>query len=69
VERATGILTEVDSYEWIAFLPMADGSGAYNGYFGRLDNGKMKVRGVATRKGDTPEYVRRMQGSLLYIAG
>ena len=61
VERETGILTEVDSYDWIAFLPMADGSGAYNRYFGRLDTGKMKIRGVMARKGDTPEYVRRMQ--------
>jgi hypothetical protein len=26
--RKTGILTEVDSYDWIAFLPMADGAGA-----------------------------------------
>jgi DNA polymerase, archaea type len=34
VERDTGILTEVDSYDWITFLPMADGSGSYNRYFG-----------------------------------
>jgi DNA polymerase I len=27
VESETGILTEVDSYDWITFLPMADGSG------------------------------------------
>lgn len=64
VERETGILTEVDSYDWITFLPMADGSGAYNRYFGRLDTGKMKVRGVMARKGDTPEYVKRMQQEL-----
>jgi DNA polymerase I len=35
VERETGILTEVDSYDWITFLPMSDGTGAYNRYFGR----------------------------------
>jgi hypothetical protein len=29
--------------------------------FCRLDTGKMKIRGVMARKGDTPEYVRRMQ--------
>jgi DNA polymerase, archaea type len=67
VERETGILTEVDSYDWITFLPMADGSGAYNRYFGRLDTGKMKIRGVMARKGDTPEYVRRMQQELFAI--
>ena len=67
VERETGILTEVDSYDWIAFLPMADGSGAYNRYFGRLDTGKVKIRGVMARKGDTPEYVRRMQQELFKV--
>jgi DNA polymerase I len=25
VERETGILTEVDTYDWITFLPMSDG--------------------------------------------
>ena len=40
---------------------MADGSGAYNRYFGRLDTGKVKIRGVMARRGDTPDYVRRMQ--------
>ncbi len=67
VERETGILTEVESYDWIAFLPMADGSGAYNRYFGRLDTGKMKIRGVMARKGDTPEYVLRMQKELFEV--
>jgi DNA polymerase, archaea type len=67
VERETGILTEVDSYDWITFLPMADGSGAYNRYFGRLDTGKMKIRGVMARKGDTPEYVRRMLQDLFDV--
>jgi DNA polymerase, archaea type len=67
VEKETGILTEVDSYDWIAFLPQADGSGSYNRYFGRLETGKMKIRGVMARKGDTPEYVRRMQEEIFGI--
>jgi len=67
VEQMTGILTEVDSFDWIAFLPMADGSGSYNRYFGRLDSGKMKVRGVAARRGDTPCYVQRMQTDLFEL--
>ncbi|KUK44341.1 MAG: DNA polymerase B [Methanothrix harundinacea] len=61
VEAAIGIGTELDPYDWIVFLPLADGFGAYNRYFGRLSSGKMKMRGVALRKRDTPEYVRRMQ--------
>ncbi|VVB71855.1 DNA polymerase 1 [uncultured archaeon] len=64
VEKETGILTEMDAYDWIVFLPQADGSGAYNRYFGRLSTGKMKIRGVMARRGDTPEYVQRMQQEL-----
>mgnify|MGYP000848168201 CR=1 FL=1 len=67
VEKETGILTEVDSYDWIIFLPMEDGFGAYNRYFGRLDTGNMKIRGVMARKADTPEYVRRMQKELFEV--
>ncbi|OPY53540.1 MAG: DNA polymerase 1 [Methanosaeta sp. PtaU1.Bin112] len=67
VEKETGILTEVDSYDWIIFLPMEDGFGAYNRYFGRLDTGNMKIRGVMARKADTPEYVRRMQKELFAV--
>lgn len=64
VERETGILTEMDSYDWIVFLPMADGCGAYNRYFGRLSSGKVKIRGVMARRGDTPQYVSKMQQEL-----
>jgi DNA polymerase I len=67
VERDTGILTEVDSYDWITFLPMSDGTGAYNRYFGRLNTGKMKIRGVMARKGDTPEYVNKMQQEVFEV--
>jgi DNA polymerase I len=67
VERETGILTEVDTYDWITFLPMSDGGGAYNRYFGRLNNGKMKIRGVMARKGDTPEYVNKMQQEVFEV--
>jgi DNA polymerase I len=67
VEKETGILTEVDTYDWITFLPMSDGTGAYNRYFGRLNTGKMKIRGVAARKGDTPEYVNKMQQKVFEV--
>ncbi len=43
-----------DTYDWITFLPMSDGAGAYNRYFGRLNTGKMKIRGVMARKGRHP---------------
>jgi DNA polymerase I len=67
VEKETGILTVVDTYDWITFLPTSDGGGAYNRYFGRLNTSKMKIRGVMARRGDTPEYVNRMQQEVFEV--
>jgi DNA polymerase, archaea type len=67
VEKEIGILTEMDSYDWIVFLPMADGCGAYNRYFGRLISGKVKIRGVMARRKDTPQYVCKMQQELFEL--
>ncbi|RLF80747.1 DNA polymerase I, partial [Thermococci archaeon] len=61
VERETGLLTDIENYSWIVFLPMSDGSGAYNRYYGRLTDGKLKLRGVIARRSDMPEYIRKMQ--------
>jgi DNA polymerase, archaea type len=65
IEEEIGIPTETDAYDWIAFLPLPDGTGAANRYFGRLASGEIKVRGVAARRRDTPAYVRRMQEEML----
>jgi len=46
---------------------MSNGGGAYNRYFGRLNTGKMKIRGVMARKGDTPEYVNKMQHEVFEV--
>jgi DNA polymerase I len=67
VEQETGIPLACERYDWIAFLPQADGSGHYNRYFGRLSDGSVKVRGIALRRGDTPEYLRRMQREMLDV--
>ncbi|MDD1670621.1 MAG: type B DNA-directed DNA polymerase, partial [Methanomicrobiales archaeon] len=67
VEEAIGIPTELETYAWITFLPLADGNGAYNRYYGRMAGGGMKVRGVAARKGDTPAYIRRMQEEIFGV--
>jgi len=49
------------------FEPLNDGFGAYNRYFGRLADGSVKVRGIAARRHDTPEYIRTMQGEMLQV--
>jgi DNA polymerase I len=65
VEEAVGISIEIEPYDWITFLPMADGSEAYNRYFGRLSGGE--IMGVMARKVDTPEYIKRIQMDLFDI--
>jgi DNA polymerase I len=67
VEQTTGLSTEVEHFDWIVFLPQNDGSGSYNRYFGRLSDGSVKVRGIAARRHDTPEYIRAMQREMLTV--
>ena len=67
IEKETGMLTEVESYDWIIFLPMLDGMGSYNRYYGRLSDGRIKVRGIMARRRDTPEYTRKMQIEMLGV--
>ena len=60
INHRTGLVIMPEAtFDWIAFLP-AKGNpkiGAANRYFGRLDNGKAKVRGLAQRRMDTPAWV------------
>jgi DNA polymerase I len=67
VNRKTGLFAENEHFDWIVFLPLNDGSGAYNRYYGRLSDGTIKVRGIAARRHDTPEYIRVMQQEMLAI--
>lgn len=52
-------------YKWIAFLPAKDGSGALNRYFGLMDNGKFKIRGIEMRRTDFPNVCKDMQRDIL----
>jgi DNA polymerase I len=65
VEGEIGIPTEVEEYDWLVFLDMVDGFGAYNRYYGRLSDGGIKSRGVMANRRDCPEYVKRMQLEML----
>lgn len=69
IEEETGLLTELESYDWLVFLPMPDGFGAFNRYYGRLTDGTVKVRGIAGRRGDTPDYIRHAQARMLELLG
>jgi DNA polymerase, archaea type len=65
VGRETGISVDIEHFNWIVFLPLNDGFGAYNRYYGRLSDGSMKVRGIAARRHDAPDYIRNMQQEML----
>jgi len=67
VEQETRLLTEIEHFDWIVFLPQNDGSGSYSHYYGRLADGSVKVRGIAARRHDTPEYIRSMQRDMLAV--
>ncbi|MDD1678375.1 MAG: type B DNA-directed DNA polymerase [Methanomicrobiales archaeon] len=67
IEEEIRLATECDAYDWITFLPMNDGTGAYNRYFGKLSDGTVKIRGIMARRGDTPVYIARMQEEILEV--
>ncbi len=69
IDKETQLLTELESYDWLVFLPMPDGFGAYNRYYGRLNDGSVKIRGIASRRGDTPEYISQAQTRMLDLLG
>jgi DNA polymerase I len=67
VNHETGLFSETEHFDWIVFLPQNNGSGAYTRYYGRLADGSVKVRGIAARRHDTPEYIRAMQQAMLEV--
>lgn len=67
VSREIGIPLQLEGiYRWIVFLPnVSTGVGALNRYYGLLDDGTLKVRGVAIRRRDTPLLVEELQQEML----
>ncbi|TFH23671.1 hypothetical protein E4G67_02825, partial [Candidatus Bathyarchaeota archaeon] len=54
-------------YKWIVFLPskMHPNVGVLNRYYGVMDSGKIKVRGIEVRKHDTPRFVYNAQMEMI----
>ncbi len=67
VTREIGIPLELKGeFRWIVFLPnKSNGIGALNRYYGVMTNGKLKVRGIETRRSDTPRLIRDLQEAML----
>jgi len=69
VESAVNIPLELEAkYKWIVFLPnRQDRSGALTRYYGQLEDGRFKVRGVEVRRSDTPNFLSDFQMEVLDI--
>ncbi|MEM0128903.1 MAG: DNA polymerase domain-containing protein [Thermoplasmata archaeon] len=55
-------------YRWIVFLPsVGDRLGVPNRYYGCYESGEVKLRGIGSRRHDTPGLVRRMEAEVLQL--
>jgi DNA polymerase elongation subunit (family B) len=70
VSREIGVpLNFEGKYKWIVFLPskVHPGIGVLNRYYGVMENGKIKIRGVETRRHDTPKFVYDAQMEMINV--
>ncbi len=70
VQARTGLRINLDGfYRWIVFLPSRTDERVpvANRYFGLLEGGKLKVRGIEIRRHDTPPFVYKTQTELLHL--
>jgi DNA polymerase elongation subunit (family B) len=56
-------------YSWIVFLPskMHPNIGVLNRYYGVMENGKIKARGLELRRRDTPPFISDAQNEMLEV--
>ena len=68
IGAATGLPISVEGiYRWIVFVPSKASPriGVPNRYFGLMDDGKLKVRGIEMRRHDCPALIADMQQEVL----
>ena len=67
ITECTGIDIDFEGYyRWIVFLPnKSTGVGALTRYYGLLDTGKFKVRGIELRQRSTPKLIISFQQEIL----
>jgi DNA polymerase elongation subunit (family B) len=68
-KRVVVPITFEGRYKWIAFLPskIHPRIGVLNRYYGVMENGKVKVRGLEVRRRDTPRFVFDAQTEMINI--
>jgi DNA polymerase-2 len=72
ISEATGMTMNLEGvYQWMAFLPSKGNpeSPVANRYFGLFKSGKIKARGVSSRRSDTPRLIQEAQLRMLEVLG
>lgn len=70
ITKETGIpLSFEGRYRWIVFLPskMHPNVGVLNRYYGTMESGRIKARGLEVRRRDTPAFVCDAQNKMLEV--
>ena len=69
IAKETGFDLSLDVYNWIVFLPSKNNSElpVANRYFGANKDGELKLRGIETRRRDTPKYFKQCQLDILNL--
>ncbi len=70
ISEVTGVTMSLEGiYRWIVFLPSKGNreSPVANRYFGLFKNGKIKARGLAFRRNDTPPLIREAQVQMMEL--
>ena len=70
VSRNIGVPLNFEGrYRWIVFLPskIHPNVGVLNRYYGVMENGKLKVRGIEVCRSDTPRFVYNAQMDMLSV--
>ena len=68
IEQATEAPIELEGiYKWVVFLPskVKKNFPVANRYFGAFEGGKLKARGLAFRRDDTPPFIQEAQQKML----
>lgn len=68
--KAVGVPLNVEGkYRWIVFLPSKVSSGVpvLNRYYGVFEDGRIKIRGIEARRGDTPSFIEKAQIEMIKV--
>jgi len=68
--KAIGVPLNVEGkYRWIVFLPSRVSSQipVLNRYYGVFEDGRIKMRGIEARRGDTPSFIEKVQIEMIRV--